>query len=399
MQSTNPLIGQPALMEMMFKGDDLSQTAEHLIKSAEQQPHNAEALMDLSTILLLRGDRDVGLSLQRQALNIKQAFHVQSGKGLRLLVLKTPGDFMTNSPVEFLIRSPQIDAEVMFIGPDLPYPTEIDHDLVFNGISEGKDNQVALQLAAALIQQWSKPYVNRAEEVPLLSRDRACEILDVLPGTYMPQNIILNRREVADMARTSQQIGQYLVQDRFPILLRPVDSHAGQGLEKLASGDEIITYLEQQTAEQFYVSPFVDYRSSDGWFRKYRIVFISGQPFPCHMAVSDKWMIHYLNAGMTESDWKRQEEADNMLNFADKFGLRHEEALTSVGKAFDLEYFAIDCGETEDGQLLVFEAGNAMVVHDMDPVDLFPYKSPKMQELFLGFQQMLHHHSGLKADH
>ncbi len=396
MQATHPLIGQPALMEMMFNGDDLTQTAEYLLKSAEQQPHNAGALMDLSTILLLRGDREVGLSLQQQALSIKQSFHVQKGRGLRLLILKTPGDFMTNSPVEFLIRSPQIDAEVMFIAPDLPYPTEIDHDLVFNGISEGKDNEVALQLAATLIRQWAKPYINRAEEVPLLSRDRACEILDAVPGTYMPQNIILNREEVAAMAQTSQQLGQFLVQDRFPVLIRPLGSHAGNGLSKLSDGAEIDRYLCTESAECFYVSPFVDYRSSDGWYRKYRIAFVAGHPFLCHMAISDHWMIHYLNAGMTDSEWKRNEEAENMLHFSNKFGLRHEEALHAVGNAFDLEYFAIDCGETQDGQLLVFETGNAMVVHDMDPIDMFPYKSPKMQELFTGFQDMLHQRSKLQ---
>ena len=399
MQSSYPLIGQPALMEMMFNGDDLSSTAEHLLKSAEHQPDNAEALLDLSTILLLRGDRDVGLSLQRQALSIKQAFHIQKGRGLRLLILKTPGDFMTNSPIEFLIRSPEIDAEVMFIGPDLPYPTEIDHDLVFNGISEGKDNQTALQLAATLIRQWGKPYVNRAEKVPLFSRDRACEILDALPGTYMPQNIILGRIEVEEMAITSKQIGEYLAQDKFPILLRPVDSHAGMGLKKLASGEEITRYLEQEPAESFYVAPFVDYRSSDGWFRKYRIAFVAGQPTLCHMAISDHWMIHYLNAGMTESEWKRSEEADNMLHFSSRFGLRHEDALAAVGQAFDLEYFAIDCGETQDGQLLIFEAGNAMVVHDMDPIDMFPYKTPMMRELFADFQFMLHSHSKLQHNH
>jgi glutathione synthase/RimK-type ligase-like ATP-grasp enzyme len=385
-------------MEMMFNGDDLSSTAAHLLRSAEQQPDNAEALLDLSTILLLRGDRDVGLSLQRQALSIKQAFHVQKGRGLRLLILKTPGDFMTNSPIEFLIRAPDIDAEVMFIAPDLPYPTEIDHDLVFNGISEGKDNQTALQLAATLIRQWRKPYVNRAEEIPLLSRDRACEILDALPGTYMPQNIILERSEVERMAVASKQISEFLVQDRFPILLRPVDSHAGEGLKKLASGDEIRAYLDEEAADLFYVAPFVDYRSSDGWFRKYRIAFVAGQPSLCHMAISDHWMIHYLNAGMTDSEWKRSEEADNMLHFSSKFGLRHEDALTAVGSAFDLEYFAIDCGETQDGQLLIFEAGNAMVVHDMDPVEMFPYKSPKMRELFKDFQSMLRDHSKLQHD-
>ncbi len=389
MQQHYPLIGQSALMTMMFNGDDLSQTAAHLLQSAEQDPNNAEALLDLSTILLLRGDREVGLSLQQQALGIKQNFTVQKGKGLRLLILKTPGDFMTNSPIEFLIRSPEIEADVMYIGPELPYPTEIHHDLVFNGISEGKGNEVALQLAATLIRKWGKPYINRAEEVPLLSRDRACEILDGIAGTYMPQNIILNHEELSQLASASEILGQFLVQDRFPILVRPIDSHAGEGLHKFESQEEIKSFLANTSEAQFYVAPFVDYRSSDGYYRKYRIAFVCGRPFLCHMAISEHWMIHYLNAGMTSSAWKREEEAKNMLHFSKMFGLRHEEALHDVGNAFDLEYFAIDCGETTDGQLLVFEAGNAMVVHDMDPEDLFPHKAPKMRALFREFQSML----------
>lgn len=389
LQNRYPLIGQTTLMDMMFKGDNLASTAQHLIHTAEQQPDNAEALLDLSTILLLRGDREVGLSLQRQALGIKQSFNIQNGSELRLLILKTAGDFMANSPIEFLIRSPQIAADVMFIGPDLPYPTEIHHDLVFNGISESKENEIALQLAGTLIQQWGKPYINRAEEVPLLSRDRACEILDGLPGTFMPQNIILSRDELVQLAQTSDTLGQFLVQDKFPILVRPLDSHAGQGLEKLIDGNDILTYLDAYLELQFYVAPFVNYRSSDGYFRKYRIAFVAGQPTLCHMAISKEWMIHYLNAGMTDSEWKRQEEAENMLHFSTGFGLRHEEALTAVGQAFDLEYFAIDCGETADGQLLIFEIGNAMVVHDMDPTDMFPFKAPHMQSLFKEFQGML----------
>tara|TARA_R110002072_G_scaffold1369_6_gene11267 strand:+ start:22620 stop:23822 length:1203 start_codon:yes stop_codon:yes gene_type:complete len=384
-----PLIGQAALMQMMFNGDDLSSTANSLLENARIDPMNAEALLDLSTILLLRGDQSVGLSMQLEALSIRQQFNIQPGSALRLLVLKTPGDFMANSPVEFLIRSADIETDILFIAPDLPYPVTIDHDLVYNGISEGKQNMPALRMAATLLKQWGKPLINRAEEVPLLSRDRACEILDALPGTYMPQNLLLSREEVQLMAATSHQLSEFLVQDRFPILVRPVDSHAGAGLKRLSSQAEILAYLDQETADHFYVAPFVDYRSSDGKFRKYRIAFVKGSPYLCHMAISDNWMIHYLNAGMTESTLKRAEEERAMNHFRQEFGLRHEDALSAVGSAFDLEYFGIDCAESQDGQLLIFEAGNAMVVHDMDPLDMFPYKAPLMQELFVDFQHML----------
>jgi len=384
-----PLIGQARLMEMMFNGDDLSNSASVLLDKARDDAQNAEALLDLSTILLLRGDQGVGLSMQLEALTIRQQFRIQEGKGLKLLILKTPGDFMANSPVEFLIRSGDIEADILFVAPELPYPTLVDHELIYNGISEGKQNLPALSMAASLLKQWGKPFINRAEEVPLLSRDRACEILDDLPGTYMPQNLLLERDEVHAMATTSGQLSEFLVQDRFPILIRPVDSHAGVGLCKVSGQDEMLAYLARESASHFYVAPFTDYSSSDGKFRKYRIAFVSGAPYLCHMAISDHWMIHYLNAGMTESPIKRAEEANAMNRFRQEFALRHEEALAAVGSAFDLEYFGIDCAETQDGELLIFEAGNAMVVHDMDPEGMFPYKAPLMHELFTDFQDML----------
>jgi hypothetical protein len=384
-----PLIGQARLMEMMFNGDDLSGSASVLLDKARDDAQNAEALLDLSTILLLRGDQGVGLSMQLEALTIRQQFRVQEGKGLKLLILKTPGDFMANSPVEFLIRSGDIEADILFVAPELPYPTLVNHDLIYNGISEGKKNLPALSMAASLLKQWGKPFINRAEEVPLLSRDRACEILDDLPGTYMPQNLLLEREEVQAMATTSGQLSEFLVQDRFPILIRPVDSHAGVGLCKVSGQDKMLAYLTRESASHFYVAPFTDYSSSDGKFRKYRIAFVNGSPYLCHMAISDHWMIHYLNAGMTESSIKRAEEANAMNRFHQEFALRHEEALAAVGSAFDLEYFGIDCAETQDGQLLIFEAGNAMVVHDMDPEGMFPYKAPLMHQLFMDFQDML----------
>ena len=54
-----------------------------------------------------------------------------------------------------------------------------------------------------------------------------------------------------------------------------------------------------------------------------------------------------------------------------------------------LDYFTVDCAETEDGDLLMFEADNTAIVHDMDPPDIFPYKAPQMRKVFDAFAAML----------
>src|SRR6185312_10408280 len=107
-------------------------------------------------------------------------------------------------------------------------------------------------------------------------------------------------------------IENFISDGSYPLIARPVGSHAGHGLEKLDTADAILDYLQKSQCDEFYVARFVDYRSKDGQFRKYRIMLIGGRPFICHMAISSNWMIHYLNAGMTDSAEKRAEEADFM---------------------------------------------------------------------------------------
>ena len=63
--------------------------------------------------------------------------------------------------------------------------------------------------------------------------------------------------------------------------------------------------------------------------------------------------------------------------------------MRGIDAAMGLDYYAIDCAETAQGSLLVFEVDTAMLVHAMDPVDLYPYKHPQMRKVFAAFRQML----------
>ena len=63
--------------------------------------------------------------------------------------------------------------------------------------------------------------------------------------------------------------------------------------------------------------------------------------------------------------------------------------LGPLAERVGLDYFGIDCGETPEGELLIFEADVAMIVHAMDPPDLFPYKRPQMRKVFDAFRAML----------
>ena len=96
-----------------------------------------------------------------------------------------------------------------------------------------------------------------------------------------------------------------------------------------------------------------------------------------------------LNAGMADSAVKRLEEETFMRTFDIGFARRHQTALTGLADRIGLDYFIVDCAETKSGSLLIFEADNTAIVHNMDPPDVFPYKSPQMRKIFGAFGDML----------
>ena len=78
-----------------------------------------------------------------------------------------------------------------------------------------------------------------------------------------------------------------------------------------------------------------------------------------------------------------------MADFDADFAVRHAEAFRAIDSCAQIEYLGLDCGETRDGRLLVFEFDSGMTIHAMDPVELFPYKQPQMQKVFAAFRDML----------
>ena len=78
-----------------------------------------------------------------------------------------------------------------------------------------------------------------------------------------------------------------------------------------------------------------------------------------------------------------------MRTFDIGFARRHHAALAGMADRIGLDYFTVDCAETKSGSLLIFEADNTAVVHNMDSPEIFPYKPPQMRKIFDAFAAML----------
>jgi hypothetical protein len=391
-------IGLARLAKLAFDGHDLAPFADELSARALAVPPDPAALMDLSTIAQLSGRRDERLMLQMGALSIRRVYRQPSAGqgGLRLLAFMAPGDFLANTPLEFMLQDANVTLDMLYVMPGRPLPQPLPaHDVAIAAATELAENGAVLNQLASLVAAWPRPVLNAPERIARLTRDGAWALLHSVPRVVYPITMRIERMGLVAVGTGAANIANVLALD-FPIIIRPVDSHAGHGLALIGDTAAIGSYLEDQAAAEFFVAPFVDYRSADGLYRKYRVALIDGRPYACHMAISRHWMIHYLNAGMMESAEKRAEEARFMAGFERDFALRHSEALAGIAERIGLDYVTMDCAETRDGRLLVFEVGNGMIVHAMDPPALFPYKAPQMRKVFAAFEAMLRNASATR---
>ncbi len=281
---------------------------------------------------------------------------------------------------------------MLYLVPGLPLPDALpEHDVAFCAVNESDENLPVLQRLAALVPNWPRPVLNAPEKIARLSRNSVATLLRAAPSVCAPAVRRITLSDLQPVATGAVDLGDLLPEASFPIIVRPVGAHGGKNLAKIDDAPALVAYLQgfDGSISEFFIAPFVDYRSADGLYRKYRIVFFDRAPFLCHLALSTHWMIHYLNAGMAEDESKRAVEARAMETFDDDFGRRHQAALAAIAARLGLDYVVIDCSELPDGRLLLFEADIAMVIHSIDSPAIFPYKQGHMTKVFDAFRAMI----------
>jgi hypothetical protein len=190
-------------------------------------------------------------------------------------------------------------------------------------------------------------------------------LLSDLPGLVVPEVRRLAHAFLAAMA------GEGAPSSR-PLLGRPTGSHGGIDLVRIEDGAGLAAYLAAVPADDYYVSDYWDYRSGDGNFRKYRLVFVDREVLPYHLAISQDWLVHYWRADMR--DWMKAEEAAFLADYRAVFADAAGAAVRAVAQRLDLDYGGIDCALLPDGRVLLFEANATMLVNLSDAAEEFPYK-------------------------
>lgn len=390
--SPTPFLGLAPFLRASIEGQDLQAFARAALGNLNQYPQDANLWMNLSTLMFSLGQRESAFATLKQGLWLQRSFEIPAltqPSRYRLLMLMVPGDIAANTPLDCLLEGSDVDLICHYCALDSLLPDPLpNHDAVFVAIGDAPEHRSLLNALTQALRSWPVRVLNRPQAIPNTQRDTACQILQDLPGVLIPTTYRTTRAQLNAIAEKANDLSLIAPDLDFPLIVRPLDSHAGRDLARVGDCAALKRYLDQVTQTEFFIAPFIDYSGADGLFRKFRIALVGGKPFAVHMAVSAHWMIHYVNAGMYEDAEKRQEEAQFMTHFG-AFSDRHEQVLRLIAERMGLDYVCFDGAETQSGELLIFEIDHVMVVHAMDPVERFPYKQEPIHQIQTALCQLL----------
>jgi tetratricopeptide (TPR) repeat protein/glutathione synthase/RimK-type ligase-like ATP-grasp enzyme len=347
----------------------------------ELEPDHAGAHVELGNVLQALGRADEALASYVRAQALRPLTRFPSAKAepdFSVLVMIAPG--AGNTPYKYLIGKSSYEAHFYALLPGVAPNVDLlraNGDIVVNLISDVDQGRDILTSAEMLVDRLQRPVVNHPRKVLSTGRDVIAERLSAIPHCRMPRTARRLGHEVAALAETFG----------FPVLLRMPGTHGGDAFEKIESAAEIDAFLSQYPGDEYYVTEYVDYRSADGYFRKYRMMLVDGVVLPYHLAIADQWKIHHFRTEMGSHRWMQREEEAFLDNPGAVFTEAHDAALREIGRIVGLDFFGVDCSSDRDGNVLIFEVNASMLIHDDNAQ--FAYKAPHVARIKAVFDAML----------
>jgi Tfp pilus assembly protein PilF len=256
-------------------------------------------------------------------------------------------------------------------------------DLVFSAIADPDRGAPFLEIANHLCETSGRVVLNPPDDrIVRTRRDLLAETLADIPGIIVP----------ATQRLTAAQLNELTTEDAAfepGRLVRPCGLHGGRHLERIQTAEDLNAYLRHPQYSHYYVSAYHDYASIDGYYRKYRFIFVDREVFPYHLAIGRDWLVHYFRVDMADHAWMRAEEGAFLADYRQTFPGALGETVSAIAQRLDLDFAGLDCAITPGGRLLVFEANAAMLVHLDDAAKAQPHKRKYVPRIFDAIDAMV----------
>jgi Flp pilus assembly protein TadD len=344
------------------------------------EPQQVQANQNMAQLLSETGHGEEAKRHLEQA-SSGQAIRIEYGTNAKRTVLLLWTKRAGNVPsIEFLLPTTvntRVNWEIESARDDqtenLP-----DHDLVFNAMGDPDLIGDAVGPLNRFAADCTKPLLNRPDKVARTARNNLPALFGGIDNIVVPAVWRFAQGNEWDES----------VVDQLPLIIRPVDSHGGTGLELARTAAELAHFRSLQRSP-VYVTRLVDFRSADSWFRKYRVIYVDRKPYPYHLAIAKHWIVHYLSAEMEPWPWKLEEEKEFLQHPEAVLGRSAMEAIEAIGARMDLEYAGIDFSITADRRILVFETNPTMWIHAESTSGAVGHKNEYVFRIQDYFEQML----------
>jgi tetratricopeptide (TPR) repeat protein len=363
--------------------DELDAALDCFSRAISLNPDDADSLYCFGNILQKMDDRPGAEVAYRRAARLQPLITRPAGTPrpeFRVLALFAP--FAGNTPTEYLLTGKSFEANTLAVFDGRDYDLDLlraNADVVFNLISDADQAQPVLALVTDLVDRLGLPTLNHPRQVQQTTREIVAQRLDGIAGCRIPKVL----RLPADQTATRDAAANLAA----PVLVRPAGTHGGDDFEKFDDMSGVAGFVAKHPGAEHYLIEYLDYRSADGHFRKYRFIFIGDEILPYHLAIGLDWKLHHDSTDMIDHAWMQREEEAFLTDPTAYFTPAHYVALRAIRDAIGLEYLGIDCGLDAAGNLVVFEVNASMLVHQHN--EKFPYKAPFVERIKLAFEAQL----------
>ena len=237
-----------------------------------------------------------------------------------------------------------------------PLRPELDgYSCLLNLITEPEQNTKVLENLRKLFRGLPGKVVNRPEAVLRSTRDQVARRLDGIAGLHVPRAVRFSAAKPEVAMRAIERAGL-----QYPIILREAGTHTGKIVGCFDTADALKAALDGKGDR--IATEFVDFRSEDGLYRKYRLFFFGQRTVLRHMLTSDGWNVHakdrrrFMLARPELIDEERRLFEDPENPFPPAVAAVFE----AVRERMELDFFGMDFGFGRDGRIVLFEANATM---------------------------------------
>jgi tetratricopeptide (TPR) repeat protein len=291
-----------------------------------------------------------------------------------------------NIPIKHLLDDRVFEVATL-IAESYPGATALPpHGVVLNAIGEADRCERALDIIERALGLGDAAVVNRPAAVRATGRVANAQRLAALPGVVTPSIVRITKRELT--APDGPALLAALDFD-WPVLLRSPGFHTGEHFALVEHAARVRQVAESLPGPDLLAISYIDTRRADGAWRKYRVMFVDGRPYPLHLAISTHWKVHYFSAAMAERADYRAEEQAFLEDMAGVLGTNAMDALRRIAAALDLDYGGVDFALDAQGRVVVFEANATMVIVPVDDDERWSYRRAALDRVTDAVRAML----------